>query len=729
MAENDKAAEIATTENIPDEAPDTETPDTEETEPVSEDSVIPPVLEEEQEEQEEQINKKSFKAIWICIIAVAAALIIAAGVFIAIFFNQGKDTSEEIIETASVLMFVSDTEDTSFGNLYYKAEDGEKIQIGRDVQSGCFLLMPQTQVVYYLDKDETLYMCEPGSESEKLAENANFYSLAFSDDETIFTFTTCVDEKNILYRKELNGEKEKICPDMGYCTPFLSPDGKKIYYSDIKENFYVWDVETDEDEKLASNVSFFTADNNAYAYDIYNEEKESYRTYVKLANETESSKSDELMYVQWCQNGYAMLCLRDWYWSDDEQFAAGDLYLYYAGADEGTRIATDICDSFSITKDGRTVYYTDTDGNFYKKELPEITEKTVHKPERIEKQLEKSEKIKLASSVDTFEISPDGKNAVCLDDDSNMYVCVDGKEKAKVGTDVDTMYIFNESFTFLTNDGNFYVNTNYVKAKNIKDENSLVAEHVKSISASFYGQNIFYCLENDKISLLKNGEEEKEMINDTQEFDKIVHNDDTLFEKLLSMRDLAGNYYIESEECLVKISTDGDVEYYLTGAPLTTSVEISYPIDKYKSSIVFGEDDYYIFTVDEDNIKSLSNSDNDKYILKILSAEDFKSEIDKQKKAEEERIAEEKRQEELRKKREELEEKGKYYYYNGYYVSSSDTLYSYPNTSSATGRTYTTSSTKSVYGYSVSENGDKLWLKVRATDEYGSSSYYWVLAK
>lgn len=674
----------------------------------------------------------------IIVLIIAAFLVVVAGIVTAVLLlSSGNDKETEIVEKAAVLMFVSDSvEETHIGDLYYMGENGEKVLIAKDIYKGEYMLMPKTQRVYYT-KDNTLYMCEPGEEKEKLADNSSIYGMFFSEDEKTMLFSSYDNEsgEGKLYIKTIGSEKEKIgslmqeSDELGY---MLSSDGSKVYYCDEDNNFRVWDKETDTEEKISANVYYFDANDDAYSYYIYNEDDSETHMYVNLAGATETKRLSETS--QGCtfiQQGKAIIYERDGDYNESEEKWVSDIYIYYDGGEE-IRIATDVY-QYVVSEDGTKLYYIDTDAKLYKQELPVINDKTLKKPEKIANQVEKAQKETIGNNAEEVTLSPNSRNVAYLDDDNNMYMSVNGKEMAKVGTDVKNMFIGDNRFVFLSNDGNLYVNNNYNKSRNIKKNNDLVAESVVTVSVSKYAQNVIFHTERDSLVLFKNGKDTKELMSDVKEYDAIECENVLIYEKVLSMKDVAGKYYIESEECLLEIDEDGGFRYYLIGEPNYGNVEISSTIDKYKVSIQFtylSKKTYYTFYKDANGNKYIKNNDDDEYHFTELSEDDFDKKVEAQKKKEEERIAEEKRLEEIENKRKEQEEQGKYYYRNGYYVSNTDTLYASPNYSSATSIKYTSSNTKSVYGYSVSKDGESLWLKVYIYPEGSNRSMYlWVPAK
>ncbi len=694
----------------------------------AEGSVIVPY--EEVEDTSVAPKKKKFKVgkVHIIIASIIATILVIAAVALTVF-NWMKDSKikDDPEETPMAVMFLADEGQSYLGDLYTVALNGEKTKVASDVNRYGFEVFGDNNLVYL--SSGNLYLKKYGMSPEKITSDAYAYGYKISANGNAILYVT--GEQGDIYLYYLDGTKEKI--GTGVCTEgsfySVSADGKNVFYTDMDGNFYCWTAESGK-EKIASNVfGSVILKNDAFYYETYNKSTEKSITYIKLANETDAQKIDHINMssVQIAPGGLFALYLDDCSYEDGYR---GELYLYIKNGDP-IKLASDVSE-YSVTEDAKYVYIRDKDGMFYVKEIPDVGEKTYEKYSKFRDKLDENKRIKLASDVISYKISPNGRNVAILDAQKDLYISIDGEKSVKVSADVKDYMISNTRLCFLTGDNKLYLNSRVEKTDVIKENNKLIAVNIKNFAHSRYGKYItFYDSQTNALNICIDGKTPKTLVTEANTYDYIYYKNKVTYENIIEIDDFVGKYKNDELGYLFEIRKDGEkfkVDWWISGNINTIDMYTYGAIDRYSlgGSARFDRDHYIERFVEKDGIKRFGHN-NMNYVMTRLTDEEFQAEIEKQRTVENQKEATETRREALREKVKALEEKGSKYYRQGVDVTTTTPLYSdHDRKYLLDDVNYDEDTHLSVRTYYVSADGTTLWLGL-----YGRyrGDYVWIIAK
>jgi len=669
---------------------------------------------------------------------ICSAIVIV--LFILCACNQDTQTSLFVDEEQEqgFLMFTGGTDNVDIGDLYYKSSGKEKEKIGENVKKNQYLLFPNSQAVLFLDQSGVLYYKAQGSEKEKISDRVLDSSFSFSSDEQTVAFITKNDENNEtpteLYIKKLNSEKEKITSDMsnesGRHSYSLSGDGSIIFYINKDNVLYKKSGQSDK-EKIGSEVTNFSINTSGTAY-TYVTSSNNY--YVKWANDTEAQKvsSEAVGNMSISQEGL----IAAFTGSYNYEKGLGELYVVIRNSD-AIKIASDV-KNFRLSYDGRSLYYLNDEGTVYLKKLPAVNENTYLNQAKFLDKLNKETKTMLCSDVVQYEISADGKHAVFIDTDKNLYLSYNQQEKVRFASDVETAKIFPSRLLFLNKEKQLVLNSIISEVSKAQENNKIIAQKVLNFATSPYGRYIVFSTdENASVQLCSDGQKPETVIETVDNFDIIAYRGNMIYEKKLKMSDVIGMYKNEALGLAYKIAEDGVFDIYQDGATKESKKTNVNGINKYTAEIVLAEADensefsknYYQFVVKADGSKFIKISGTE-YALTTLDEAGLNAELERQKKEKEKReaeearrIAEEKRKAEIAERKSAAAARGKNYMQDGIYVYPYQTLYYSPSYSDASSYYFSYGGYKNVYDYQVSSDGSTLWLEIYG----GSYGYFWVV--
>lgn len=677
------------------------------------------------------MSKRSFFVM--CLSAVIVLLSLSA-------CNMNVQTSlfVEDDQEQGFLIFTGGEDNIAIGDLYYKSSGKEKEKLGEKIKKNEYLLFPNSKAVLFLDENGVLYYKAQGREKVKISDSVKDSSFAFSSDEQTIAFITKNDDNTEtpaeLYIKKLDSEKEKITSDMsntsGRHSYSLTADGSTVFYINKDSVLYKKPRQSDK-EKIGSEVTSFSINSSGTAY-TYLTSSNNY--YVKWANDTESQKvtSDAVGNMSLSDNGLVAV------FTDSYNFekGLGELYIIIRNSD-AIKIASDV-QNFKLSFDGQSLYYLNDEGDVYLKKLPVINENTYQNQEKFLDKLNKEAKTMLCSDVVQYEISADGKNAVFIDTDKNLYLSYNQQEKVRFASDVENAKIFPERLLFLNKEKQLVLNSIISETSNSQENNKIIAQKASNYATSPYGKYIvFFNDENMSVMLCSDGQKPEAAIEAADSFDTIIYDNYTVYEKKLKISDITGIYKNQSLGIAYKMAGDGVFDIYEDGVTKESKKVNVNGIDKYTAEILLTEADEnselsknnYQFVVKSDGSKFIKISGTE-YTLTTIDEEGLTAELERQKKEKEKReaeearrIAEEKRKAEIAERKAAAAARGKNYMRDGVYVSAYQTLYYSPSYSSASTYYFSYGGYKDVYDYQVSNDGSTLWLKIYG----GIYGYFWVV--
>ena len=628
------------------------------------------------------------------------------------------------VEQKTVLMFNSSKEDLNIGELYLKTLGDERERVADSVFKGEYKLMADTNTVLFLDSKNILYVKEKGKEKERVADGVLKSAYYFNEDEQTITFLRQVDsspEKPVeLYIKKLGLEKEKISSDMSRLASTaaykISSDGQNIYYVNKDKSFYSKEANKDK-EKIASDVEHFSVNPRGNAYAYLNNQG-SY--YVKWSNDIEPQKvtTSKVGSLVISRDGLAAVFTADY----NNEKNRGELYIVTKGQSP-IKVASDV-KRFDFTSDGRNIFYLNDEGMLYVKPIPKIADKTYTNTQKFIDELNQLEKIKLGSDIESFQVGPEGANAVFIDKDKNLYFSYNKREKVKVASDVVSVRLFPHSFAFINKEKQLYLNSKISDSANLTSNNNMIGQSVDAIAASAFGKYIaFIDHENKSAVLCIEGQKPEEMISSIMDYDTIIYNASILYDKKLEYKESVGIYKNSKLDVLYSITQDKQFVLYQDG------------LEKEKSPIKVEGSDKISLTFGSSSKNSELNQSRYKFIkgdagkwklsvgiesydLESITEDELKKELARQKKEAENKAAEESRKEALRKKKEQAHTNGDHYLTYGKYIYNYESLYASPSFSSEYLGTFNDSGSRYIYDYKVTNNGD-LWVKAAANNGYG----------
>lgn len=640
----------------------------------------------------------------------------------------------------AVFMFLGSKEDINYGELYIQEIGEEKEQLASTALKDEYIIAPSTHAVLLLNKENELYFELPGSEITKISGEVLNSSYCFSEDESTIAFLvksgTEENPTSDLYIQKIGQEKEKITTGLsGVATTTdykLSSDASTILFLDAENTLYSWSAAMDK-EKLANNVRLFNAYDNNNAYSYLNNEN---GYYIKFSNDTEAQKVSmtDIGNLRISEDGLMAVFTGGYNW--DKGY--GELYCVIKAGD-AVKIASNV-KSFTIA-DNDNLYYVNDENDLYLKKLPEVDEKTYKNFSKFIDKMNNGEKVRVGSDVLYHEISPNGKNVVYIDNDSNLYLSYDEDEKVKVSSDVISVRIFDDRLVFVNKDNQLYLNSVIEETDRLKENNKMIAQKLNNYCILNEGKHIMFTTsESDALKMIVDGGTPQELINECNSYDIILIHNQKVYEKKLLLADIAGIYKNNDLGVAYKITTDKKFTLYEKGEEKETSDLQVNGINKLSAELKSDNQEsiltqnYVVFSVTEDGKKSITVGDAN-YSLELIDDAGLTAELERQKKAEadakaaaERKAAAEKAEADRKARVADAESRAQDYYDNDVFVSSSETLYYSPSYESASSMTYTNSHWATVYDYEVSSDGYTIWLKLQTTSEsYGGyNGYVWV---
>ncbi len=674
-------------------------------------------------------RKKTKKGKIYIIIAVVTLILLLIGGIAAFWWMNGFGTTDDAEETPMAVIFLKGEDDPFFGELYVCESGGEKVYVASDVISDSYQTFGDNYLVY-IDKKEDLYLKRPGMVSEKIASNALGYGYGYviSKNGNAILYTTGDDGE--LYVYYLDGQKESIGAEVWGEIGFfdISADGKKIYYCDRDGDFWSWTAEGGN-EKIASGSHSYVLKDGAYYYAIYNETAQKSIDYVKLANESDAQKIDDvnMSSVQIASGGLFALYLDDCTY--DEVYY-GELYLHMKNSTP-IKLASNVV-SYVISDDSNEIYFQDNEGVLYVREIPAIEEETHKEFSKFRDELDKKGKTKLASDVESYKVSPNGRNAAIVDVEKELYLSVDCAKAVRISTDVGEYMVADDRLCFLTGDGNLYLNSQIKKTEALADNNNLIGANVKNFAYTKQGKYIsFYDVKLNSLQICIDGQTPEVFVKDANTYDLIYYKNQVAYKNMIEIDDFVGKYKNDEIGYLFEIRKNGGdftVDWYVGDLSERQPLSVYDAIDRYTlSAFSYYNSEYSIDRLVEKNGVKWFGYQNMNYAMTRLTDEEFADEIEKKKLLEENREATEERREILRDKVLALEREVSKYYRRGIDVTSSTLLYSdHSKEHLLNGVHYDSSTNLSVRSYYVSADGNALWLQV-----YGMyrGDYVWILAK
>lgn len=644
-------------------------------------------------------------------------------------FNQ---TDAEI--KPAMLMFVGSKEDINSGELYVQEIGGEKEKLASTALKDEYILAPNTHAVLLLNKENELYFKPSGGEKTKISGDVLSSSYCFSDDESTIAFLVKSGTEEAptadLYIQKIGQEKEKITTGLAggasKSNYKLSADASTILFLDAENVLYRWSATTDK-EKLANDVKLFNTYDNNNAYSYLNNES---IYYVKFSNDTEAQRISisDIGNLRISENGLMAIFTGGYNWEK----GYGELYSVIKGGD-AVKIASNV-KSFTIAENNN-LYYVNDESGLYLKKLPETNENTYKNSSKFIDKMNNGEKVKIGSDVLYHEISPNGKNSVYIDNDSNLYLSYNEGEKVKVASDVTSVRVYDDRLAFVNKDNQLYLNSVIKKTDNLKDNNKMIAQMLNNFSILNKGKHIMFTTsESNALTMIVDGGNPQELINECNSYDIILVQNQKAFEKKLLLSDIAGIYKNNDLGVAYKITTDKKFTLYEKGEEKETSElkvnginRLSATLKSDNQESMLSQNDV-VFSITEDGAKSITIADAT-YALESIDDAGLTTELERQKKAEadakaeaERKAAAEKAEADRQARRANAESRARDYYYNDVYVSSSETLYYSPSYSSSSTWTYNSSHWATVYDYQVSYDGWTIWLKVNVSN----AGYFWV---
>ena len=442
-----------------------------------------------------------------------AALIVV----IVLCVSGSKSSTSQVNDDVFVMMKDSDL------YIQYPGKEAEKVAV--DVLSQYVEYVDGKNVLYYMDKDYSLYRYIDG-ENEKLGEDIDPSYLPFSvsRDGSVVTYMT---EEDTLYAYSEDRGKAKVASDVLY--NYVSDNGDYIYYKTNDDELYVY-TKDDEKEKIASDVWSFTISPDGSKVLYYTTED---ALYLKAAEKDGKERIEaEVEDVFWMsvKNDGALA-----YFSEFES-SKGELHWKPSDQEESERIASDV-DLYSLQ--GDTLYYLNTNGALYAANAKDG----------------KSEK--LADEVSYFYYADEQIYYTKTDD--SLYA-LKGDKSEKIGTDASNyiaLDLISDKFVYLKENQNLYVNDEKI-ASNVS---KFVAHVDKVVYHTEDGQ--IESVSIDKLS-------KKETFDDFSEYGKIYYGNQLLYSNYLTAESLNGvwevkGYMYNMKADYIDITASGDdyVSFYV----------------------------------------------------------------------------------------------------------------------------------------------------------------------
>lgn len=666
--------------------------------------------------------------------------------------NQSVPTTGQYVDAEQeigILSFKTEGDDASVGDLYYHETGTEREKVSGNVKKDEYMFMPLSAAALYLDNENSLYRKEKGQEKEKVSENVLDASFLYSADETMLAFLTPSEDEALaeLYLKSSEGEKEKVASDIavgaGRSAFAFSADSKSLYFLSNDKKLYQKKADS-EKTLLAENVSLFNVNPVSDSY-TYLDTDEAY--HIKWSNQDQPQllRAEGIGNLRMSDSGLIAAYTANYNFDTH----CGDLYVCIQG-DNSIKIASDVT-RFILSHDGRNLYYLNSDGVVYLKKLPAVNETTQENVDKFAQDVDKEQPLKMCGDVSEFDISESGLNSLFLDNEGNLYVSYQQKEKVKAASDVQSAKIFESSFYYLNVDGQLYRNSVLKNVEQVKENNKMIAQEVSGCTSSKYGKYIvFATADGNTVSVCEDGQKPESVVDNMDSYDAVIYQQQAIYEKKLTLADIAGMYKIEELEIAYKISDNGNMLIYFKGNEAENIQLTTVEKDKFTLGLKTDNPDsdlakneyWYIRKADGSNLLQIGET---QYSLVVLDETGLNQEIEHQKAVEAEREAqrqeeerikaeearrkeeEERQRKEAEEQRKTAEEKGKKYLSEGAFIPTSQELYMNHDYSSGTNRYFTKATTHDVYDYYISDFYT-VWVKVYTSgDSLGNNAgYRWV---
>lgn len=446
------------------------------------------------------------------------------------------------IEEKSILCFIANEDNEYLGDLYYQKGSGEKEKISSDVSKGFFELLSSKDAVIFLDKEDKLYFKEHGKERELISSESTYYYTVL-DDESGVVF---LNEDNDLYIRRWKREKEKIASDVIFYE--IIDNGNIVAYRDNDYNFYI-KKDGEERQKIASNVNYFIPSYDGEIFYFLNGDQDLYMRYMSKPDNFKIT-SGEITNIQISTDGKTVTYLNEYNYEKQK----GEFYSVN-GEESPEKIASDVS-SYHICDGKDLIYYLNSERNLLSVEQ------------------EKDEKTKIAEEVLSFLSSNDGDLIVYENKDNILYLQKKGKEKERIGADVEKWDMVNDSVVYLTKDKSLYI-------KRAGKEKKEIATDVEEYMLSRFKKTIAYYTSEAKFYINTIGGNTEEIVENTDDFTSIWFSNALLFEKKLKISDIRGIWHnLYYEEAFVEITDDDILKIYENGELLG---ETKVAMDEYSS--------------------------------------------------------------------------------------------------------------------------------------------------
>ncbi len=660
-----------------------------------------------------------------------------------------------------LIMEYGEGKESNSANLYFQNEGKEKQLIAKEVDFDRYIFAPKTNQVAYVDKSSNLFVTKLGEEPIEVAKQVNTNYIRFTLDEKNIIFCAYKDNSIGTYIYNIEDDSKEKLSDLEYAYVSNEYDevSKTLYFTEENGALYKYNKEIGK-EKIKKDVyDFKVLSDSLVAYQNIKNDKREYCVYYGQSDEEEEidlsyiemdtlsvSNNQNVIFFLGSQKG------NEW----GNEWGKKDLYVKIKGQ-EPIKFQKEVL-AYEYAADIDTLYYINGDNMLYAISMPALNKKALEDSELAKQALNEVEKNKLLSDVMAISVSADGKKVVAKSEDSELTLLING-EKLKIANDVKAYDVFNNYIVYLNVDNELYVQKDIGvnDISKIVSKPEQIAQKVKDYyKATEYGKYVIYIEENGKEPIYKfmrysEDGNIKVMLDNLDEYDAVAFNNMEHIRKL-KYQDIVGKYSSEEYGFVMELDKDSNLSIYNTGVkkgdskvsplPLTKDeIEITAEQEQtitinnyseYEESWEITLDDNLVFTKGLEGTYTLRSSEGE-YELQLMTDEEFKQEIERQKEAEEERlrIEEERRraEEEEIQKRSQLENLASQYYYQGVYLPSGTYIYDAPEYSSIT--TYYTSQSRnwSVSDYYIDYEASVIWVEIMHESLSGYSygyEYSWV---
>jgi hypothetical protein len=365
-----------------------------------------------------------------------------------------EDPSISIVKD-EVLLFQEDESTNDYGTLYLKTSQGEPEVLASNVAPITFKYLYNTKTLLYFDKDKNLMVKDAAKVATKISNDVYPDSIIVSEDESTILFLKTVTPGDFssnsgdLYYLVLGGDKDKIASDINQYSYSLTKNGQITTFLDLESSLYRKSADLAGKEKIASNVTKFLTSSDGNITIL--EDKDG-SVYIKKATLPDKEKitSQGLVQPFFSDDNLTLAYLDEF----RDSTLKGELILLKEGY-EKVKIASDVT-SFQIPVTSYYIYFLNEDKNLYMKEIRDAQQNTKAKKSSKDKDqttalmiFNPAEKVKLDDEVTGFKVAPDGSSIIYADSDENLFLKRLGEQKVKIGSNVDSYYLYNDTVLFL----------------------------------------------------------------------------------------------------------------------------------------------------------------------------------------------------------------------------------------------------------------------------------------